>query len=463
MKLNQLTAISPVDGRYGEKTQALRGIFSEYGLIRYRVRVEILWLQALAAHKEISEIKPVSNKARQALDAIIANISLQDGERIKEIEKTTNHDVKAVEYFLKEKVANNPELKAISEFFHFACTSEDINNLCHGLMLAEARNQCLLPLMNDVITSLADMCASHADRPMLARTHGQSASPTTLGKEIGIYAHRLQRQLKQLQELKILGKLNGAVGNFNAHLAAYPDIDWMQISKEFVESLELTWNPHTTQIESHDYMAEYFHILCRINIILIDFCRDLWAYIALGYFHQQPVDGEIGSSTMPHKINPIDFENAEGNLGLANTLLTHLAEKLPVSRWQRDLSGSTVIRTTGTAIAYCLIAYQSCLKGLARLEVVPDKLESDLENAWEVLAEAIQTTMRRYGIDQAYEKLKQMTRGEVITRAGMRDFINDLELPDDVKRRLLALTPASYTGNAEQQARQIIAAVKRCT
>lgn len=457
IELNNLTAISPIDGRYAAKTQELRNIFSEYGLIRYRVLVEIQWLQELAANTKITEIPPLSVSANQFLDSIIEDFSLDDAEQIKNIEKTTNHDVKAVEYFLKEKTAGNKELQAVSEFFHFACTSEDINNLSHALMLADARTQSVLPAINNVIEVLTGLSEKYADTAMLARTHGQTASPTTLGKEIAVFVHRLQRQTKQLHDIEIMGKMNGAVGNFNAHLAAYPEIDWMTMSKEFVESLGLTWNPHTTQIESHDYMAEYFHCMCRINTILLDLCRDIWAYISLGYFFQKPVAGEIGSSTMPHKVNPIDFENAEGNLGIANSLLSHFAEKLPVSRWQRDLSDSTTIRNIGSGFAYSIIAYSSCIKGLGKLEANPDKLNSDLDNSWEVLAEAVQTVMRRYSIEQPYEKLKALTQGKAMTRDNLHKFINLLDLPAEAKQHLLDMTPASYTGNAAQQARDIAA------
>jgi adenylosuccinate lyase len=459
MELNNLTAISPIDGRYGDKTEPLRFIFSEFGLIRYRVQIEIKWLMRLAEHTGIPEVNPLSKAARDFLENISSGFSLQDAQRVKEIETTTNHDVKAVEYFLKEVCGKNDELQGIAEFLHFACTSEDINNLGHALMLLEARKQCLLPALNDVLTAMAVLVTKHAAQPMLARTHGQTASPTTLGKEIGVFAYRLQRQLLQFANIPILGKINGAVGNYNAHLAACPALDWTGLSKDFVESLGLHWNPHTTQIEPHDYMAEYFHTLCRINTVLIDFCRDIWGYISLGYFQQQPVAGEIGSSTMPHKVNPIDFENAEGNLGLANSLFLHLSEKLPVSRWQRDLTDSTVIRSMGTAAAHTLIACKSCLKGMAKLEVVPARLEADLDNAWEVLAEPIQTVMRRHGIEQAYEKLKSLTRGQTMTRESIHAFINSLNLPAEPKQRLLQLTPRSYTGNAEQQAQEIISLI----
>lgn len=460
MKLDNLTAVSPIDGRYGNKTEELRSIFSEYGLIRYRVLVEIQWLQDLAAHDDIPEIKKLSVEANQYLDIIIEDFSLKDGERVKEIEATTNHDVKAVEYFLKEKVADNEELMAVAEFFHFACTSEDINNLSHGLMLTDARSQSILPAVGVLIEKLLSLTDGLADQAMLSRTHGQTASPTTLGKELAVFAHRLQRQADQFHALPILGKINGAVGNFNAHLTAYPEVDWPAFSRDFVESLGLSWNPHTTQIESHDTMAEYFHVLCRLNTILIDLNRDLWGYISLGYFQQRPVADEVGSSTMPHKVNPIDFENSEGNLGVANAIFTHMAEKLPISRWQRDLSDSTVIRNIGTAIAYSLIAYQACLKGLEKLEAVPEKINADLDNSWEVLAEGIQTVMRRYGIEQPYEKLKALTRGKAVDEAAIHAFIETLELPEVAKQQLMAMTPQSYTGNAEQQAREIVDKIK---
>lgn len=461
MTLEKLTAISPIDGRYGDITEGLRNIFSEYGLIRYRILVEIQWLQDLAAHEGIREIGPFSVPTNQFLDAILENFSLQDGKRIKELEQTTNHDVKAIEYFLREKAAANDEIRSCSGFLHFACTSEDINNVSHALMLTDARSQFLLPPMREIIAILAQLAATYAAQPMLARTHGQPASPTTLGKELGVFIARLQRQLGQFSDVKILGKMNGAVGNYNAHLAAYPGIDWPAISRDFVESLGLTWNPHTTQIESHDYMAEYFHVLIRLNSILIDLCRDLWGYISLGYFRQRTVTGEIGSSTMPHKVNPIDFENAEGNFGLANSIFGHLAEKLPVSRWQRDLSDSTVLRNMGTAIAHCYIACRSCRKGLERLEADPEKINSDLQDNWVVLAEAVQTVMRRYGIENSYEQLKDLTRGRDIDRDSLAEFVRGLKIPEQAKQELLELTPLNYTGNAEQQALEIAAGAKR--
>lgn len=460
MELNFLTAISPVDGRYGSKTEALREIFSEYGLIRYRVIVEVRWLQKLAKLAAIKEVPALSKAANKRLEHIISGFAFAQAARVKQIEATTNHDVKAVEYFLKEQFAGNRELNKVSEFLHFACTSEDINNLCHAMMLADARNDHLLPLARQVLQQLAALSKQHAGQPMIARTHGQTASPTTLGKEIAIFVHRLQRQLDTLTTCPVLGKFNGAVGNFNAHLAAYPDVDWMNVSRTFVESLDLDWNPHTTQIESHDYMAEYFHALIRFNTILIDLCRDLWGYISLGYFRQKTRAGEIGSSTMPHKVNPIDFENAEGNLGIANALLGHLAEKLPISRWQRDLTDSTSIRNMGTAIAHSVIAWQSCLKGLSKLEAGNAVINADLDTSWEVLAEAIQTVMRRYGIEKPYEKLKDLTRGQTVSKEIISKFVQGLKIPDQEKKRLLALTPGKYVGNAKHQALKISTSVK---
>jgi adenylosuccinate lyase len=461
MELNSLTAISPTDGRYGAKTEPLREIFSEYGLIRYRVLVEILWLKTLAGRPELAEAREPDAAARHRLDTIVSDFSLADAERVKAIEKRINHDLKAVEYFLREKIADHAGLEALSAFIHFACTSEDVNNLSHALMLADARNQHLQPALQAVMHALADLAERHAGLAMLSRTHGQPASPTTLGKEIGIFLHRLHRQYDLFHHQPVLGKFNGAVGNFNAHLAAYPEADWMRISREFVESLGLRWNPHTTQIESHDYMAEYFQCIARINTVFLDLCRDLWGYVSLGYFRQKVTAGEVGSSTMPHKVNPIDFENAEGNLGVANSLLLHLSEKLPVSRWQRDLSDSTAIRAMGAAIAHSLIAWQSLLKGLEKLEAAPDTLAADLDNAWEVLAEPVQTVLRKHGVVEAYEKLKELTRGKAIDRASLKTIIRQLDLPQTAKRDLLALTPAAYTGNAEQQARMIIERVRR--
>jgi len=453
MELSALTAISPIDGRYQNKTDALRPIFSEYGLFRFRVQVEIEWLKALANHSGIKEIAPFSNNSIKLLDKIKNDFSVTDAKAIKKIEKTTNHDVKAVEYFIRDKIISNRALKEASQFIHFACTSEDINNLSHALMLKEARELVLLPKLDETISVLKALSKKYAATPMLSRTHGQTASPTTLGKEIGVYVHRLSRQRKQLEKIELLGKMNGAVGNFNAHLSAYPKVNWMALSKKFVTDLGLDWNPHTTQIESHDYMAEYFHVLSRINTILIDLSRDIWSYISLGYFKLKLKKGEIGSSTMPHKVNPIDFENAEGNLGLANSIFEHLAQKLPVSRWQRDLTDSTVLRNMGVGIAHTLIALDSSLKGLSKLDINPKALDQDLEQSWEVLAEPIQTVMRRYGIDNAYEQLKELTRGQNINQEKLRVFIELLDIPKDAKARLQKLTPQNYIGNAEAQAK----------
>ena len=453
MNLTPLTAISPLDGRYGDKTAELRPIFSEYGLMRYRVQVEIRWLQALASQPDIPEVPFLTDEANALLDKITDNFSETDALRIKEIESTTNHDVKAVEYFIKEKITGNKELEEISEFIHFACTSEDINNLSHAMMLKEGHDRVMRPAFDEIIHAITALTVKYADQPMLARTHGQTASPTTMGKEMGVFVHRLSRQLKQIDEINFLGKMNGAVGNFNAHLSAYPDVDWPTLSKSFVENLGLQWNPHTTQIESHDYMAEYFQALSRFNTILVDFCRDIWGYISLGYFIQKTIEGEIGSSTMPHKVNPIDFENAEGNLGMSNCILTSLAEKLPVSRWQRDLTDSTTIRNNGTGIAYALLAYKSCLKGISKLQINPDALANDLECAWEVLAEPVQTVMRRYGMEKPYEKLRDLTLGQSINAEILHQFINSLEIPETEKKRLLDLTPADYVGDAPKQAK----------
>ena len=452
MELSALTAISPIDGRYHNKTDSLRPIFSEYGLFRFRVQVEIEWLKALANHPEIIEVETFSADALALLDHIKNNFSVDDAAAIKDIEKTTNHDVKAVEYFIRDKIKGNASLQQASQFIHFACTSEDINNLSHALMLKEARASVLGPGLQALITHLQTLASEHSALPMLCRTHGQTASPTTLGKEFAIYVHRLLRQQSQLEQIEMLGKMNGAVGNFNAHLSAYPELDWMALSKEFVEGLGLDWNPHTTQIESHDYMAEYFHVLSRINTILIDLSRDIWSYISLGYFKLKLKEGEIGSSTMPHKVNPIDFENAEGNLGLANGIFEHLAQKLPISRWQRDLTDSTVLRNMGVGIAHTLIAFDSCAKGLTKLDINPTAINDDLEQSWEVLAEPIQTVMRRYGIDNAYEQLKELTRGQNINRGTLHKFIGQLDLPDNVKSQLQQLTPQNYIGNAEIQA-----------
>ncbi len=453
MDLTSLTAISPVDGRYGSKTEALRPIFSEFGLIRHRVLVEVRWLQALAAHPAIAEVPRFSSHADQVLNAIVENFDEQDAQRVKNIERTTNHDVKAVEYFLKEKLTGNPELEAVSEFVHFACTSEDINNLAYALMLREARSQAVLPMMDELINAIADLAHRYADLPMLSRTHGQPASPTTLGKEVANVVYRLRRQRELLIEVPLLGKINGAVGNYNAHLVAYPEVDWPELARGFLHDLGLDWNPYTTQIEPHDYVAELFDAVARFNTVLVDFSRDVWGYISLGYFKQRTVAGEVGSSTMPHKVNPIDFENAEGNLGLANAVFGHLSAKLPVSRWQRDLSDSTVLRNLGVAVAHSVIAYGSCLKGIGKLEADPARLQADLDDNWAVLAEAVQTVMRRYGVEKPYEKLKELTRGQTVDEAAMKQFIAGLDLPEEVKRALQALTPRSYIGNAADQAR----------
>ncbi len=455
MDLNSLTAISPIDGRYGSKTAELRPIFSEYGLIRQRVIVEVRWLQSLAAHPAIPEVPAFSPATQEQLEQIVSSFAETDAQRVKEIERTTNHDVKAVEYLLKEKIAGNTELERVNEFVHFACTSEDINNLSHAMMLRDGRDTVLLPLADKVIAAIRALAHAHAEQPMLSRTHGQPASPTTLGKEMANVVARLRRQREQIADTTLMGKINGAVGNYNAHLSAYPEVDWAAHAKQFVESLGIEWNPYTIQIEPHDYMAELFDAVARFNTILIDFCRDIWSYISIGYFKQKTVAGEVGSSTMPHKVNPIDFENAEGNLGIANALFDHLAIKLPVSRWQRDLTDSTVLRNMGVGFAYSTIAWHSALRGIAKLEVNSAALNADLESNWEVLAEPIQTVMRRYGIEQPYEKLKALTRGQRIDQAGMRDFIDGLALPEQVKSSLKAMTPATYIGNAAQQARDI--------
>jgi len=455
MQLSTLTAISPVDGRYGGKTAALRAIFSEYGLIRYRVLVEVRWLQALAADQEIAEVPPLSEEAQQILNSIADNFSEADARRVKEIESTTNHDVKAVEYFLKEKISDIPELMAISEFIHFACTSEDINNLCHAMMLRDGRDQVLLPELEKTIAAISALAHEHAAQPMLSRTHGQPASPTTVGKEMANVVARLRRQQQQMLSVPLLGKINGAVGNYNAHLCAYPQKDWAAFAQHFVESLGLQWNPYTTQIEPHDYIAELFDATARSNTILIDFCRDVWGYISLGYFKQKTKKGEVGSSTMPHKVNPIDFENGEGNLGIANAIFGHLAAKLPVSRWQRDLTDSTVLRNLGVGIGHTLIALQSILRGIGKLEINAQKLADDLMGNQEVLAEPIQTVMRRYGIDKPYEKLKELTRGQRITEEQLIKFIGALEIPEEAKAELLKLTPMTYIGNAVSQAEAV--------
>src|SRR5690554_259153 len=456
MQLSSLTAVSPVDGRYGSKTASLRSIFSEYGLLRFRVQVEVRWLQCLAAHPGIPEIKPFSAEANALLNSLVDNFQLSHAERIKEIERTTNHDVKAVEYLLKDEAKALPELDAVAEFIHFACTSEDINNLSHALMLRAGRDEVVLPMMRRIADEIRNLAVQFADIPMLSRTHGQPASPTTLGKEMANVVYRLERQIAQIEAVPLLGKINGAVGNYNAHLSAYPQVDWEANARSFIEdTLGLTFNPYTTQIEPHDYIAELFDAVARFNTILIDFDRDVWGYISLGYFKQKTVAGEIGSSTMPHKVNPIDFENSEGNLGIANAILQHLASKLPISRWQRDLTDSTVLRNLGVGFAHGVIAYESTLKGISKLEVNIQRIAEDLNNSWEVLAEPVQTVMRRYAVPEAYEKLKELTRGKGITPEAMQAFVDSLEIPQEAKRELKALTPASYIGNAAAQARRI--------
>jgi len=455
MELSNLTAVSPVDGRYGGKTADLQPIFSEFGLIRHRVLVEVRWLQALANQPEITEVPALGNEAHLILDSLADNFLPVYAERIKEIERTTNHDVKAVEYFIKEHIQHNKELDAISEFVHFACTSEDINNLSHALMLREGRDQVVIPRIDSIIADMKKMAHEFAEIPMLSRTHGQPASPTTLGKEFANVVYRMKRQRNQIADIEMLGKINGAVGNYNAHLSAYPDLNWQSFAEKFVTDLGLSWNPYTIQIEPHDYIAELFDAISRFNTILVDFCRDIWAYISIGFFKQKTIAGEIGSSTMPHKVNPIDFENAEGNLGIANAIMQHLASKLPVSRWQRDLTDSTVLRNLGVGIAHSIIAYESALKGISKLEVNTNALAEDLDNNWEVLAEPIQTVMRRYGIENPYEKLKELTRGQRVNQESMRAFINTLDVPAEAKALLLEMTPANYIGNAISQAKNI--------
>ncbi|MBF0163553.1 MAG: adenylosuccinate lyase [Magnetococcales bacterium] len=447
-----LTALSPLDGRYARQMAPLRPIFSEFGLIHRRVRVELGWLLALSREPAIPEVPPFAPEVEARLNALALDFSEAEGQRVKEIERTTNHDVKAVEYFLKERLGDLLS-ESVLEFIHFACTSEDINNLSHGLAMKEARDQVLLPAMDRVVAQVADLAARHREQPMLARTHGQPASPTTLGKEMANVAHRLRIQRAGLERVAIPGKINGAVGNFNAHVVAYPEVDWPGLAETFVTSLGLTYQPLTTQIEPHDGVAEFFHAVMRFNTVLLDFDRDLWSYISLGYFRQKTKAGEVGSSTMPHKVNPIDFENSEGNLGLANALLDHLAIKLPISRLQRDLTDSTVLRNVGVGLGYALLGYDSALKGIGKLEADPLRLAADLDNAWEVLAEPIQTVMRRYGLEKPYERLKALTRGRGITRAGIHAFIEGLEIPVEAKERLLALTPAGYIGLATRLSR----------
>ena len=454
MSQSSLFAISPIDGRYADKANELRPIFSEYGLIRSRVQVEVHWLKALAAQPEISEVPTLSASAHDVLDSIVNQFSETDAERIKTIERTTNHDVKAIEYFLKECIHDNKELQNVNEFIHFACTSEDINNLSYALMLKEGR-EVLLAHIDACITAIRDIAISTATQPMLSRTHGQSATPTTTGKEFANVVARLQRQRDQLTQISLLGKINGAVGNYNAHQVAYPEVNWPEFSENFVTSLGLSWNPYTIQIEPHDYIAEFFHAVSRFNTILLDFDRDIWSYISLGYFKQKTIAGEVGSSTMPHKVNPIDFENSEGNLGLANAIFSHLAEKLPVSRWQRDLTDSTVLRNIGVGVAHTLIAIQATLKGISKLQINPDTINHDLDNNWEVLAEPIQTVMRRYQIDKPYEKLKELTRGHKIGQQEIQQFIMKLDIPQHAKESLLTLTPHNYIGYASSLAKAI--------
>lgn len=455
MKISTLKAISPADGRYAGKVNDLRDIFSEFGLIRFRVLIEVRWLQCLSDEASVPELAPLTSVMKDVLNHIIDDFSIDDAERVKKIEATTNHDVKAVEYFIREKLGDGPETQALKDFLHFACTSEDINNLAYALMLRTARTDVLIPQMRELRSKLNNIAKENADLPMLSRTHGQTASPTTLGKEIANVIARLDRTQKQFTEIEILGKFNGAVGNYNAHAVTYPDADWPAIAHRFIESLGVEPNPYTTQIEPHDWTAEYSHALMRYNTILIDFSRDVWAYISLGYFKQRVAKNEVGSSTMPHKVNPIDFENAEGNFGMANAMLGHFAEKLPISRWQRDLTDSTVQRNLGSAVAHIVIALQSLLKGVGKLEVNAAAITADVSEAWEVLAEAVQTVMRRYGIPEPYEKLKALTRGQAVSKEILQEFIATLDIPKDEVERLLALTPESYIGLAAQQARDI--------
>ena len=455
MEHSDLRSLSPVDGRYAGKVDALRDFFSEYGLIRYRTLVEVRWLQWLADEPGIDELAPLTSVMKDMLNRIADDFSIDDAKRIKKIEAKTNHDVKAVEYYLREKIGTGADAGCVGDFIHFGCTSEDINNLAYGLMLRNARDDVLLPQMKRLTARLRNMAGEYADLPMLSRTHGQTASPTTVGKELANVVARLARARDQLAKVEVRGKFNGAVGNFNAHVAAYPDVDWPDLSQRFIESLGLNANPHTTQIEPHDWTAEYAHALVRFNTVLLDFCRDIWGYISLGYFRQRISKDEVGSSTMPHKVNPIDFENAEGNLGLSSAMLNHFAAKLPVSRWQRDLTDSTVQRNFGVALAHLLIAIDSSLKGLDKLQAEPESLQRDIEQSWEVLGEAVQTVMRRYGIPEPYEKLKALTRGKAVTRELLHEFIQSLEIPDDARRRLLDLTPATYTGLASTLAKSV--------
>jgi len=455
MDLSALTAVSPIDGRYASKTAGLRDVFSEFGLMKRRLLVEVRWLQSLAAEPAVAEVPPLGDAANALLESVLDTFDETGAQRIKAIEATTNHDVKAVEYFIKESFAGNPELEQVAEFVHFGCTSEDINNLAHALMLRDGMQNVVLPAMADIVERLAALARDTADAPMLARTHGQTASPTTMGKEIANVVARLRRQLAGIESVQFLGKINGAVGNYNAHLCAYPEVDWEKHAESFVTGLGLQWNPYTTQIEPHDYMAELFDAIARFNTVLIDFNRDTWGYISLGYFRQRTVAGEVGSSTMPHKVNPIDFENSEGNLGLANAVFGHLSAKLPISRWQRDLTDSTVLRNMGVGVGYSLIAYQAALKGIGKLELDRSRLARDLDQSWEVLAEAIQTVMRRHGIEQPYEKLKELTRGQAMNRETIQAFVAGLDLPESARQVLLDLTPDTYTGNAAEQAARI--------
>lgn len=455
LALDALTALTPVDGRYAEKTAALRPLLSEYGLIRHRVEVEVRWFEALADEPAITELPALTSDARAFLQGLLERFDVADARRIKEIEATTNHDVKAVEYYLKERFNEQAQLSENKEFIHFACTSEDINNLAWALMLQRARDQVVLPMVEAVAGRLREEAHRHADVPMLSRTHGQTASPTTLGKEFANFVHRLERQCEELTRVAALGKINGAVGNFNAHHVAYPEVEWPALARRCVERLELAWSAYTTQIEPHDWIAELFDAQCRINTVLLDLSRDVWGYVSLGYFRQRLVEGEVGSSTMPHKVNPIDFENAEGNLGVANAVLEHLARKLPVSRWQRDLTDSTALRSASLGLGHTLIALHSLRRGLGKLEANEARIAEDLDHAWEVLAEAVQTVMRRYGAEEPYEQLKKLTRGRVIDEGAIREFVNGLDLPEEARSRLLALSPARYIGNAAEQARRV--------
>lgn len=455
LELSSLTAVSPIDGRYASKCADLRGIFSEFGLMRFRVTVEVEWLKKLAATPAIKEVPAFSAEAIAFLNNIVKNFNVEDAQAIKKHESVTNHDVKAVEYFLKDKVATMPEINAVKEFIHFACTSEDINNNSHALMLKEAREEVIAPMFNQVIDAITELAKKYAEAPMMSRTHGQPASPTTLGKEMANVVYRLRRQLKQIMDVELMAKINGAVGNYNAHMSAYPQVDWKEFSREFEEGLGLTWNPYTIQIEPHDYIAELFDAIARFNTIVLDFDRDIWGYICLGTFKQRTIAGEVGSSTMPHKVNPIDFENSEGNIGIANAIFNHLAGKLPVSRWQRDLTDSTVLRNLGVAVGYTLIAMKSTLKGVSKLEANTQHMLDELDHNWEVLAEPYQTVMRRYGVDKPYEKLKALTRGQKVNREIMLQFIDTLDIPEEGKEALRKLTPANYIGRAVEFAKEI--------